>query len=305
MNTAVELMPINIYKVTNLVNGKVYIGQTNSTAAKRFAQHWYDASVCKKQNPFHKALRKHGKENFSHELILVCEGHMANYYENEVMRIFNSHVSRGNGYNVANPLDHFRSIQSAKGELHGNAILTDAQVLEIRSRIDLSHSDAAKLFNIGYATVKNIRRGASWMHIGGLRNLSEYKHDKKRGASHHNSVISDDVRNIIKNDKETNSTLLAKKYGISAALVKSIRGPQLHIRKLGTISNETAQYVLDHPEVANSVLSKKLGISAATISRIKTGKQFNHLISNATAEQWSIFYAKQKKATGNTLKGLN
>ena len=147
MNTAVEFMPIKIYKVTNLVNGKVYIGQTNSTAANRFAQHWYDASVCKKQNPFHKALRKYGKKNFSHEVILVCEGHMANYYENEVMNMFDSHISNEKGYNVANPLDHFRSIQSCKGESHGNSLLTDEQALEIRNRIDLSHSDAAKIFN--------------------------------------------------------------------------------------------------------------------------------------------------------------
>jgi len=107
------------------------------------------------------------------------------------------------------------------------------------------------------------------------------------------------VRALIKEDDCTNTKILADRHGISASLVKCIRGSQPQIAKLRVINDEIAQNVLDNPEIANSVLSKKLGISIATISRIKTGKQFSHLVSKASKEQWDIFFFKQKRATGN------
>ena len=48
-----------IYKITNLVNNKVYIGQTTLTIEERFKTHWKDAN--RKDRPtryFHRALKK-------------------------------------------------------------------------------------------------------------------------------------------------------------------------------------------------------------------------------------------------------
>lgn len=54
-----------IYKITNLQNGKSYIGQTKDYE-KRMQQHFnnhYDDYA------IHCAIRKYGKENFSTEII--------------------------------------------------------------------------------------------------------------------------------------------------------------------------------------------------------------------------------------------
>lgn len=54
-----------IYKVTNLINGKMYIGKTYNFE-KRKREHLYDID---NGLPFHRALKKYGLDNFKWEII--------------------------------------------------------------------------------------------------------------------------------------------------------------------------------------------------------------------------------------------
>lgn len=66
---------IEIYKVTNLVNGKLYIGQTSRTLEKRKSAHIrnsFNANAPDYDCAFHKAIRKHGPENFIWEVVITC-----------------------------------------------------------------------------------------------------------------------------------------------------------------------------------------------------------------------------------------
>ncbi|MBR3745662.1 MAG: helix-turn-helix domain-containing protein [Selenomonadaceae bacterium] len=58
---------IAIYKITNRLNGKPYIGQTRQPIEKRFIQH------SKAQTPLGQAMRQCGLENFTIEVIEMCE----------------------------------------------------------------------------------------------------------------------------------------------------------------------------------------------------------------------------------------
>lgn len=58
-----------IYKITNTVNDKVYIGQTIRPVEKRFERHINDALNNVIDTHFARAIRKYGKENFSVEQI--------------------------------------------------------------------------------------------------------------------------------------------------------------------------------------------------------------------------------------------
>ena len=58
-----------IYKVTNKVTGKSYIGQTRYTVEFRWRQHQH-----KKDNTyFHNSLKKYGVENFIVETLEECD----------------------------------------------------------------------------------------------------------------------------------------------------------------------------------------------------------------------------------------
>lgn len=61
----------DVYKITNKINNKVYIGITSKGISARWKEHLYNAEH---DCPFklHRALRKYGKENFSIELIDFC-----------------------------------------------------------------------------------------------------------------------------------------------------------------------------------------------------------------------------------------
>lgn len=58
-----------IYKCTNLINNKVYIGLTIRTLNHRKSRHLYDAKHRKYNSYFHSAIRKYGESNFKWETI--------------------------------------------------------------------------------------------------------------------------------------------------------------------------------------------------------------------------------------------
>ena len=88
-----------IYKITNLINGKIYIGFTGNLK-NRIRDH-----LCCSKDPkwlVHKAINKYGKENFLFEKIYESEDKKYTY---EVMEplfiaIYNSNFETGYGYNM-------------------------------------------------------------------------------------------------------------------------------------------------------------------------------------------------------------
>lgn len=58
-----------IYKITNIINGKVYIDRTAKTPEQRFREHLRHAIKLGSTYKFHAALRKHGHANFKLETV--------------------------------------------------------------------------------------------------------------------------------------------------------------------------------------------------------------------------------------------
>lgn len=63
-----------IYKITNLINQKAYIGKTVNSIEKRWSEHQREAQRERAENrPLYKALNKYGISNFTIELIEEVE----------------------------------------------------------------------------------------------------------------------------------------------------------------------------------------------------------------------------------------
>lgn len=111
-----------LYKITNLINNKIYIGQTNDPSL-RWSQH---RSIAKKTTDINesqvitRALIKHGIDNFTYEVIATCKDQQnADATEILLIQQYQSLFNQ-NGYNVA---------------LGGNVIVSN---LETRQKISTS-----------------------------------------------------------------------------------------------------------------------------------------------------------------------
>lgn len=92
-----------IYKVTNIYNGKIYIGKTTKTVQERFEQHLRDCINPKIQDrPFYKALRKYGSSGFSLEVLEELPNEKLDEKEKEYIKKYNSYIGfkNSNGYNA-------------------------------------------------------------------------------------------------------------------------------------------------------------------------------------------------------------
>lgn len=64
--------PTIIYMVTNLIDGKRYIGITCRYLSQRKSKHFYSAEKENSQTYFHRAIRKYGREFFKFSVMKTC-----------------------------------------------------------------------------------------------------------------------------------------------------------------------------------------------------------------------------------------
>ena len=84
---------IGIYKITNNLNNKCYIGQSVHIE-RRFSEHCFPS----KKSQISLAIQKYGKENFSFEIIEECSVEKLNEREQFWIKYYNS--LSPNGYNI-------------------------------------------------------------------------------------------------------------------------------------------------------------------------------------------------------------
>ena len=133
-----------IYKITNKINGKSYIGQTIQSVKERFYQHC--ATKCSQailNMVIHKAITKYGKANFTIEVIEEVESTNLNDRERYWIRYYDSY---NNGYN------------STEGGQDGIKLFknldTESIVREYKSGKSLR--EIGRLFNVDKQTIKDL-----------------------------------------------------------------------------------------------------------------------------------------------------
>lgn len=91
---------MRIYKITNTINGKSYIGKTEKSIQDRLARHIYNANIGI-ESYLYRAMRYYGPEKFQTEELEVCANieHL-NLQEKYYIIKHGTHCISGTGYNM-------------------------------------------------------------------------------------------------------------------------------------------------------------------------------------------------------------
>ena len=136
-----------IYKITNLTNGKIYIGQA-IYIERRLSEHKRGKGLSTQL--IDKAILKYGVENFSFEVIEECDAIELNDKEIYWIDYYNSYRR---GYNLTS---------GGQGASNVKIRLSAQDIEDIYFLLldyELTQNEIAKKFNVSYQTISDINRG--------------------------------------------------------------------------------------------------------------------------------------------------
>ena len=108
-----------IYKITNTVNNKIYIGKTTNTIEHRWNQHMRQAKREQNSNILlYKAINKYGYNSFTVDIIEECDNDILDEKEQLYIKLYNSFYKNGCGYNMTIGED-------------GGSVYDDEKILEL------------------------------------------------------------------------------------------------------------------------------------------------------------------------------
>lgn len=189
-----------VYKVTNKVNGKVYIGRTTQSLSKRKSGHKSAAYTANEGSYFYRAIRRYGWESFLFEVI---EEHtdidalnaaeirwIAEYNSTDRERGYNTSIGgehgglgvvktddskrkqavtrRQNDYRFADLYEPKRNYNSRTGSANPRAKLDEGKVREIKRLFittDLTDQEISERYGVSRPTINLIRVGHTWQHV--------------------------------------------------------------------------------------------------------------------------------------------
>lgn len=172
-----------IYMIFNLVNGKIYVGQTTKPKY-RWREHLYAASHPSyiSHRLIHRAILKYGNNNFEFRIIQKLnsskEASEAEMYWIDFYKSNKCRYPNGLGYNLTDggestigtkwtdeSKENFSKL--TLGENNNASILTTDQVIHIATLINqnISCAEISKQYNVSKKTINDIRLGKRWSHL--------------------------------------------------------------------------------------------------------------------------------------------
>lgn len=137
---------IGIYKIENILNHKIYIGQSVHIE-RRWAEHCFPS----KKSIISKAIQKYGKENFTFQVLEECSIDELDDKEIYYIKKFDSIVP--NGYNVTDYVDG----QSTLYSHYGKNILFD--IIQDLKQNSLSIQEISEKYDLNKTTIYRINKG--------------------------------------------------------------------------------------------------------------------------------------------------
>lgn len=191
-----------LYRITNLLNQKVYIGQSNQEK-ERWRQHKYYSRYPEKTRQYvHRAMAKYGINNFIYEVIACCKTQdEANLTEDILIDQYDS-KNVNKGYNIAS------GGNSKTGYKIRSRTELEKQTISLQMKAIWENRSISDKENI----IKNMRAVAPNISLENIKKFSDL-----------NRKLTDIQRLEILSDTETSYNDLAKKYDVSRATISNIK----------------------------------------------------------------------------------
>ena len=160
---------IGIYLITNKVNNKVYIGQSNNID-RRIKQHIRSGqpekyalkNIRDSKTPIHLAMQKYSIQNFSFTILEECKEQELNEKEKYWIQLYKSNNPKF-GYNLT---EGGQESIGLKGEHHSQAKLTQKEVNQIKNLLKYSNKNLNEILKlypfISKSTLSMINQGKTW-----------------------------------------------------------------------------------------------------------------------------------------------
>lgn len=228
-----------IYKYTNLINNKVYIGQTKKSLKQRHKNHLNELND---NTYFHRAILKYGINNFKLELI---EDNIPydklDSREKYWIKYYDSFYTSGKGYNL-----------TEGGQWgSGTQLLSTKQAEEIQNKIlnsDLSFVELANNYQVSTSCISDINTGRTFYN-------NKFNYPLRIGREHSN-LDKESFNKIVDNLKNTKMTF------DEIACINKVKTYTVGIinRGLHSFCSKKEKYPLRKTEqkfTANNILTQK------------------------------------------------
>lgn len=214
-----------IYRFTNLVNNKKYVGQSINEDGSRYRNHMsavYNQNNSEYNSPLHRAMRKYGKENFKYEILISGISDIDLLNQLEIYYIQENDSLIPNGYNIEIGGKNYSrpKTQEEKEKLTwGQAKLTKEEIVELRLAYQRKESpkkiyDEKYKDRLHYNSFLNIWSGRRYKNI-----MPEIIENGRHTRLTQEQV--DQIRELYKMGN-TSYQKLADKFGVSKGTIADI-----------------------------------------------------------------------------------
>lgn len=292
-----------IYKITNLINKKAYIGETIQDVNLRWKAHKNLAKLDKGCPALKEALNKYGVENFKFEVLIICFDEDRLIYEKEYIKKYNTIAP--NGYNISEGgvergFTGLKHTDETKKKI-SNA--SKAQFANLEKRKEMS--ERMKKMNVENNMVEKRLNSENWI---------KYIHDLKSGAykrdisAESKQKISDSIKEYYRQNKDTKPELrekldkwteiLKNKKGMAISDVhkdKIVKGQTEYYNNIyntfytelekGILLQSKRIKVIAQYDTNNTLIKLYPSISLVTKLLNVTKKQMSRILKNGDIEQ--------------------
>lgn len=199
-------MKVGIYKWTNIVNNKVYIGKS-SNIIRRKTEHLYTLRNNKHRNHYlQNSFNKYGEDCFKFEIVELCDEDDLNEREEYYIKLYKT-LDKKYGYNLMeNDGRNNRHSQETKKKMSASH---SGKKKSILTRMNMSKAFKGRVYSIEHN-----------------RKLSESLKGKRVGENNNQAIISDSKAKeilLFMLNNETSMKNIAKSFDVSYDVVVNLK----------------------------------------------------------------------------------